>query len=48
MAISDKRQRIMPTAHDRDMGQELDYKEAVLLTGPSSSFLKGEVHFKIV
>ncbi|XP_015086894.1 uncharacterized protein LOC107029989 [Solanum pennellii] len=46
MAISDERQRIMPTAQDRAMGRQLDYKEAVLLTGPSTSFLKGEVDDK--
>ncbi|KAH0695015.1 hypothetical protein KY290_023277 [Solanum tuberosum] len=46
MAISDERQRIMPTAQDREMGRQLDYKEAVLLTGPSTSFLKGEVDDK--
>lgn len=43
MAITNERQRIMPTAQDRAMGQELDYPEAVLLTSPPSSFLKGEV-----
>lgn len=43
MAISDDRQRIMPTAEDRKMGQPLDYPEAVLLTNPSDTFLKGEV-----
>ncbi|CAN4106713.1 unnamed protein product [Withania somnifera] len=46
MAISDIRQRIMPTAKDRAMGQELDFPEAVFLTGPSSSDLKGEVDDK--
>ncbi|MCD7463212.1 hypothetical protein HAX54_050162 [Datura stramonium] len=46
MAISDERQRTMPTAKDRAMGRELDYPEAVLLTGPSSSILKGEVDDK--
>ncbi|KAM3338532.1 hypothetical protein P3S68_030618 [Capsicum galapagoense] len=46
MAITNERQRIMPTAQDRAMGQELDYPEAVLLTSPSSSFLKGEVDDK--
>lgn len=43
MAISDERQRIMPTAQDREMGQKLDYPEAVLLTNPTNSFIKGEV-----
>ncbi|XP_059645438.1 probable rhamnogalacturonate lyase B [Cornus florida] len=46
MAISDERQRIMPTAHDRNTGQVLDYKEAVLLTNPSNPALKGEVDDK--
>ncbi|PHT62507.1 hypothetical protein T459_33628 [Capsicum annuum] len=46
MAITNERQRIMPTTQDRAMGQELDYPEAVLLTSPSSSFLKGEVDDK--
>ncbi|KAJ8562586.1 hypothetical protein K7X08_031038 [Anisodus acutangulus] len=46
MAVSDERQRIMPTAKDREMGRELDCKEAVLLTSPSNSFLKGEVDDK--
>ncbi|XP_009771423.1 uncharacterized protein LOC107773907 isoform X2 [Nicotiana tabacum] len=46
MAISDERQRIMPTAQDREMGQKLDYPEAVLLTNPTNSFIKGEVDDK--
>ncbi|XP_055832433.1 uncharacterized protein LOC129901315 isoform X1 [Solanum dulcamara] len=46
MAISDERQRIMPTAHDREMGQILDYSEAVLLTNPNNPFIKGEVDDK--
>jgi len=44
MAISDERQRIMPTAHDREVGQKLDYSEAVLLINPNNSFIKGEVN----
>jgi len=32
MAISDTRQRKMPTAEDRAKGEVLDYPEAVLLT----------------
>lgn len=48
MAISDERQRIMPTAHDREVGQKLDYKEAVLLTNPNNSFIKGEVNFLMI
>lgn len=43
MAISDDRQRIMPTEADRESGKVLDYKEAVLLTNPLDSRLKGEV-----
>ncbi|KAL6518609.1 hypothetical protein OROGR_019111 [Orobanche gracilis] len=42
MAVSDDRQRIMPTTEDREKGQVLDYPEAVLLTNPSNSFLRGE------
>lgn len=43
MAVSDDRQRIMPTEEDRKLGLPLDYPEAVLLTNPSDAFLKGEV-----
>ncbi|KAM7515833.1 hypothetical protein LguiA_005416 [Lonicera macranthoides] len=46
MAVSDERQRIMPTAQDRESGQALEYPEAVLLTNPSNPFLKGEVDDK--
>lgn len=46
MAISDKRQRTMPTSQDHDRGQTLDYREAVLLTNPSNPDLKGEVSDK--
>ncbi|KAL6582863.1 hypothetical protein OROMI_004941 [Orobanche minor] len=46
MAVSDDRQRIMPTTEDREKGQILDYPEAVLLTNPSNSFLRGEVDDK--
>ncbi|XP_059624760.1 probable rhamnogalacturonate lyase B isoform X4 [Cornus florida] len=46
MAISDKRQRIMPTDQDRYSGKTLDYKEAVLLTNPKNPDLKGEVDDK--
>ncbi|KAL2498986.1 Rhamnogalacturonate lyase family protein [Abeliophyllum distichum] len=46
MAISDDIQRIMPTARDRMGGRVLDYKEAVLLTNPSNTTLKGEVDDK--
>lgn len=48
MAVSDDRQRIMPTAEDRRRGEPLDYPEAVLLTNPSETFLKGEVSCLIV
>lgn len=43
MAVSDERQRVMPNAVDRERGQVLDYKEAVLLTNPTNPDLKGEV-----
>lgn len=43
MAISDDRQRIMPTKEDRLRGQRLDYPEAVILTHPENPQLKGEV-----
>lgn len=43
MAISDDRQRIMPTSEDRNRSQVLDYPEAVLLTNPTNAFLRGEV-----
>ncbi|KAK6125863.1 hypothetical protein DH2020_040389 [Rehmannia glutinosa] len=46
MAISDDRQRIMPTDNDRKGGHRLDYKEAVLLTHPTNPILKGEVDDK--
>ncbi|XP_062119976.1 probable rhamnogalacturonate lyase B [Humulus lupulus] len=46
MAISDDRQRIMPSALDRKKGQKLAYPEAVLLTNPSNPNLKGEVDDK--
>jgi hypothetical protein len=43
MALSDERQRIMPTMEDREHGQPLAYPEAVLLTDPSDPKLRGEV-----
>ncbi|GMH24661.1 hypothetical protein Nepgr_026504 [Nepenthes gracilis] len=46
MAVSDDRQGIMPTLLDRESGQILDYKEAVLLTNPSNPELKGQVDDK--
>lgn len=48
MAISDERQRVMPTAEDRASGHILDYQEAVLLTNPSNSELEGEVNSNYV
>ncbi|KAJ1382160.1 Rhamnogalacturonate lyase [Sesbania bispinosa] len=46
MAISDTRQRSMPTAIDRKTGKVLAYPEAVLLTHPSNSKFRGEVDDK--
>ncbi|KAL9152129.1 hypothetical protein ABFS82_11G099200 [Erythranthe guttata] len=46
MAISDDKQRIMPTENDRIIGQTLDYGEAVLLTNPVNPKLRGEVDDK--
>ncbi|KAL0463421.1 UNVERIFIED_CONTAM: hypothetical protein Slati_0229700 [Sesamum latifolium] len=46
MAISDDKQRIMPTDHDRREGHVLDYREAVLLTNPGNPNLTGEVDDK--
>lgn len=46
MAVSDERQRIMPSFDDRKRGVPLDYPEAVRLTHPSISLLKGEVDDK--
>lgn len=43
MAISDDKQRIMPTEADRKSGRVLSYPEAVILTDPSNPSLKGEV-----
>lgn len=43
MAISDARQRLMPTMRDRETGQILAYPEAVLLTRPTNPEFKGEV-----
>ncbi|KAL6518660.1 hypothetical protein OROGR_019162 [Orobanche gracilis] len=42
MAMSDERRRVMPMPVDRTTGQVLDYPEAVLLTCPTNSHLKGE------
>ncbi|KAK7407178.1 hypothetical protein VNO78_08875 [Psophocarpus tetragonolobus] len=46
MAISDTRQRHMPTEADRASGQRLAYPEAVLLTHPSDEDFVGEVDDK--
>ncbi|KAG8373463.1 hypothetical protein BUALT_Bualt11G0026900 [Buddleja alternifolia] len=46
MAISDDKQKIMATDHDREVGHVLDYKEAVLITNHGDSQLKGEVDDK--
>lgn len=46
MAISDKRQRVMPTAKDRRNAQPLDYPEAVRFSRPGNPSLKGEVDDK--
>ncbi|XP_042486955.1 rhamnogalacturonate lyase-like [Macadamia integrifolia] len=46
MAVSDQRQRIMPTLADRTNGQPLAYPEAVKLTNPSNPEFKGEVDDK--
>ncbi|XP_015057396.1 probable rhamnogalacturonate lyase B [Solanum pennellii] len=46
MAVSDERQRVMPTSMDRKKGQVLDYKEAVHLTNSTNPDLNGEVDDK--
>ncbi|CAJ1931230.1 unnamed protein product [Sphenostylis stenocarpa] len=46
MAISDARQRNMPSQRDRDTGQPLEYPEAVLLSHPPDLQFKGEVDDK--
>ncbi|KAI5436093.1 hypothetical protein KIW84_022513 [Lathyrus oleraceus] len=46
MAISDTRQRKMPSMRDRKTGQELAYPEAVQLKNPSNPEFKGEVDDK--
>ncbi|TXG60053.1 hypothetical protein EZV62_014626 [Acer yangbiense] len=46
MAITDSRQRIMPSPKDRATGQPLAYPEAVLLTDPINEELRGEVDDK--
>ncbi|KAK7307278.1 hypothetical protein VNO77_40195 [Canavalia gladiata] len=46
MAVSNTRQRLMPTPNDRKTGQPLAYPEAVLLTHPSNPQFKGQVDDK--
>ncbi|XP_022136796.1 probable rhamnogalacturonate lyase B isoform X2 [Momordica charantia] len=46
MAVSDDRQRVMPTMEDRNKGEPLAYPEAVLLTNPANQELRGEVDDK--
>ncbi|KAF3580041.1 hypothetical protein DY000_02034145 [Brassica cretica] len=46
MAISDDRQRSMPSMADRNHAMQLAYKEAVLLTNPRNPMFKGEVDDK--
>lgn len=43
MAVSDIRQRTMPTMRDRQTGEALDYPEAVRLTKPINPQFRGEV-----
>ena len=45
MAVTDSRQRSMPTMKDRETGQPLAYPEAVLLTDPINPAFRGEVPF---
>ncbi|XP_061376076.1 probable rhamnogalacturonate lyase C isoform X2 [Gastrolobium bilobum] len=46
MAVSDNKQRSMPTMRDRETGQILAYPEAVLLTRPINPEFRGEVDDK--
>ncbi|KAL8109227.1 hypothetical protein AgCh_025356 [Apium graveolens] len=46
MAVSDDRQRVMPTPEDRERGRPLAYPEAVLLRNPSNDRPKSEVDDK--
>ncbi|CAN0872363.1 Rhamnogalacturonate lyase, partial [Linum grandiflorum] len=46
MAISEERQRVMPTQEDRNKGIQLAYKEAVLLKNTSNKAFEGEVDDK--
>lgn len=43
MAMSDERQRFMPMYEDRESGEKLAYKEAVLLTNATNPEFNGEV-----
>lgn len=45
--MSDERQRFMPTPEDRESGEPLAYKEAVLLKNPTNPDFNGEVKTKI-
>lgn len=46
MALSDERQRMMPTGEDREQprAQTLAFSEAVLIVNPSDKEFKGEVY----
>ncbi|GFQ03724.1 rhamnogalacturonate lyase [Phtheirospermum japonicum] len=46
MAVSDDRQRLMPTTRDRKKSRVLAYQEAVRLKHPTNYFLAGEVDDK--
>ncbi|XP_057783748.1 probable rhamnogalacturonate lyase B [Salvia miltiorrhiza] len=46
MAISEQKQRVMPTSRDRDAGRVLAYKEAVVIRNSSDPSLNGEVDDK--
>ena len=48
MAVSDSRQRVMPTMDDRNNGDPLAYPEAVLLTNPANEKLRGEVFLPFI
>ncbi|XP_051140620.1 probable rhamnogalacturonate lyase B [Andrographis paniculata] len=46
MALSDERQRIMPSYKDRENGKKLAYPEAVLLINSRNHLIRGEVDDK--
>jgi rhamnogalacturonan endolyase len=46
MALSDDKQRIMPTQQDRENSRPLAYPEAVLLTNTTNPKVRGEVDDK--